>query len=86
MVAVYCTGTDARLPFEAGDARIELASLGRSELLVSVRDALHHGRVPANGQLLLHDLLQVSLVLALRLRRWFGLLPFVSFEFDRRHV
>ena len=60
--------------------------LERLELLVPVLDALHHGCAPANGQLHFHDLLQVSLVLALCCRGLFGPLPLVSFDLDGRQL
>ena len=65
-------GRGRQVTFEARGVRFELVVLERPELLVSVRGALHHGRAPANGQLQLHDLLQVSLVVALCVARWFG--------------
>ena len=75
-------GHGRQVTFEARDVRFELVMLKRPELLVPVSDALHHGSAPANWQLKLHDFLQVSLVL----RGWFGLLPPVSFDLDRRHL
>ena len=74
-------GHGGQVAFEAGDVGVELMSLERPELLVSVSDALHHGRAPANGQFQLHDLLQVSVVLCR-----FGLLSIVSFDLGRRHL
>ena len=71
-----------QVSFETRDVSFELVVLERPELLVSVSNALHHGSAPSNWQLQLYDLLQVSLVL----RGWFGLLPPVSFDLDRRHL
>ena len=75
-------GYGSQVSFETRDVSFELVVPERFELLVPVFDALHHGSAPANWQLQLYDLLQVSLVL----RGWFGLLPPVSFDLDRRHL
>ena len=65
-----------KVAFEARDVCIQLDPPDSPELFISVDDTLHHGSSPANGQLELHDLLQVSV-------GWLWLLSFVSSHFDQ---